>query len=176
MENNYVEQRKLLRAYAEGAIPTFDSIKNSLSSEETISFLEKFAEGRLRRGRQLKNSDDARDYAKIWFGLVEYEVFAVIFLDMQKRIISCDELFQGTLDHCVVYKREIVKAALLHNAFSVIFLHNNPSGMAGIGDGDRKLMGQLVAALKMVDVRVLDHIIVAGAESYSFAEHGSICD
>jgi DNA repair protein RadC len=156
---------------------TYDVSKQfltGLSDEEIVSFLEKFAARRLRRGRKLKNPDDAREFAKIWLGLIEHEVFAVIFLDTQQRIISCDELFQGTLNQCVVYKREVVKAALLHNAFSVIFLHNHPSGVAGISDSDRKLTEQLIAALNMVDVRVLDHIIVAGAESTSFAERGLI--
>jgi DNA repair protein RadC len=102
----------------------------------------------------------------------EYEVFAVVLLDAQNRVLSCEELFRGTLTQTSVYPREVVKVALAANAGSAIFAHNHPSGVSEPSGADRQLTKHLAEALALVDIRVLDHFIVAGAESMSFAERG----
>jgi DNA repair protein RadC len=99
-------------------------------------------------------------------------VFVCIFLDAQHRVIACDELFRGTLAQTSVYPREVVKAALAHNAAAVILAHNHPSGVAEPSRADELLTQSLKQALALVDVRTLDHFIVAGNALVSFAERG----
>ena len=95
-----------------------------------------------------------------------------MLLDARNRLIEARELFRGTLSQTVVYPREVVKAALLANAAAVIFAHNHPSGMPDPSQADRMLTDALRGALATIDVRVLDHIIVAGSKTTSFAERG----
>jgi DNA repair protein RadC len=99
-------------------------------------------------------------------------VFAVLFLDNQHRLIEYVELFRGTIDAAAVYPREVVKETLSRNAAAVIFAHNHPSGSVEASQADRMLTDRLKQALALVDVRVLDHIIVAGNATVSFAERG----
>ncbi|HCE2682931.1 TPA: DNA repair protein RadC [Vibrio parahaemolyticus] len=101
----------------------------------------------------------------------EREVFGVMFLDNQHQLIAFEELFQGTIDAASIYPREVVKAALKHNAAAVIFAHNHPSKVADPSQSDRRVTRRLVDALALVDIRVLDHIVVGG-ECVSFAEKG----
>lgn len=112
------------------------------------------------------------DYLQLTLGHRPHEVFLAMFLDAQHRLIEAQELFRGTLTQASVYPREVVKAALANNAAAVIFAHNHPSGHCKPSEADRLLTHSLTAALGLVDVRVLDHFIVAGNECYSFAEHG----
>jgi DNA repair protein RadC len=100
------------------------------------------------------------------------EVFVGLFLDSQHRLLVASELFQGTLAQTSVYPREVVKAALAYNAAAVIFAHNHPSGVAEPSRADEMLTQSLKQALALVDVRTLDHFVVAGAEVISFAERG----
>ncbi len=115
-----------------------------------------------------------RDYLRIHFAGREHESFVALFLDAQHRVIAIEELFRGTLTQTSVYPREVVKASLHHNAAAVIFAHNHPSGMAEPSRSDELLTTALKQALALVDVRVLDHFIVAGMEVLSFAERGLI--
>lgn len=112
------------------------------------------------------------DFLKLHLSGREAEVFVALFLDAQHRLIAADDLFQGTLTQTAVYPREIVKRALAYNAASVIFAHNHPSGVAEPSQADRLLTESLKNALGLVDVRVLDHFVVAGAKTLSFAQHG----
>jgi DNA repair protein RadC len=105
---------------------------------------------------------------------LEHEVFAVLFLDAQNRLIAYEELFRGTLTQTSVYPREIVKAALKHNAAGLILAHNHPSGVAEPSLQDQALTRTLAEALALVDVRVMDHFVVAGGGTVSFAERGLI--
>ncbi|WP_298435006.1 JAB domain-containing protein [Ottowia sp.] len=105
---------------------------------------------------------------------LDHEVFLVIYLDAQHRLIAIEQLFRGTLTETSVYSREVVKAALAHSAATVAFAHNHPGGGLEPSRADQCLTGTLKAALSLIDVRVLDHFIVAGAQHYSFAEHGLI--
>ena len=102
------------------------------------------------------------------------EVFLLLMLDSSNQLISSEELFHGTLAHANVYPREVVKCALRHNAASVIFAHNHPSGVAEPSHADELLTQTLTSALRLVDIKVLDHLIVAGNRTLSFAERGLI--
>jgi len=113
-----------------------------------------------------------RDYLQLHLASREHEVFAVLFLDAQHRLLQFDEMFRGTLTQTSVYPREVVKRALARNAAAVIFAHNHPSGLAEPSRADELLTRTLRDALALVDVRVLDHVIVAGTASVSFAERG----
>ena len=113
-----------------------------------------------------------RDFLRLTLAAREQEVFLVLFVDAQHRVIRCDEMFHGTLTQTSVYPREIVKAALAANAAAVIFAHNHPSGVAQPSRADELLTGQLKEALALVDIKVLDHFVVAGTQCLSFAERG----
>ncbi len=113
-----------------------------------------------------------RDYLKLTLARLPHEVFVAVFLTSQNRVIEVEEMFRGTLTQTSVYPREIVKLALAHNAASVIFAHNHPSGEPNPSQADRALTKTLAEALALIDVRVLDHFIVAPGASLSFAEQG----
>jgi DNA repair protein RadC len=120
----------------------------------------------------LGSPGQVRDYLCLKLGSLQREVFMVLFLDAQNRVIAQEELFSGTLTQTSVYPREVVKRALHHNAASVIFAHNHPSGVAEQSRADELLTTALKQALALVDVRVLDHFVVAGNTTLSFAEKG----
>jgi DNA repair protein RadC len=126
----------------------------------------------IKQADALSNPRAVRDYLKITLARLPHEVFVAVFLTAQNRVIAVDELFRGTLTQTSVYPREIVKRALAHNAASVILAHNHPSGEATPSQADRALTKTLAEALALVDVRVLDHFIVAPGASLSFAEQG----
>lgn len=114
-----------------------------------------------------------RDWLKLHLAARPCEVFMVLLLDSQNRLIHAEELFRGTLAQTSVYPREVVKLALAHNAAAAIFAHNHPSGCSEASRADEQLTGALKQALALVDVRVLDHFIVAAnAPPLSFAERG----
>jgi len=126
----------------------------------------------LRREPVLNSPSAVKAYLQLHFAGYEHESFVVMFLDAQNRMISTDELFRGTLTMTSVYPREVVKAALRHNAASVILAHNHPSGVAEPSVQDEALTRALRDALSLVDVKVLDHIVVAAGATTSFAERG----
>ena len=113
-----------------------------------------------------------RDYLRLALAGREHEVFVVLLLDAQHRVIAFEELFKGTLTQTSVYPREVVKCALKHNAAALIFAHNHPSGVAEPSHADEILTRSLKGALALVDIQVLDHFIVAGTRTMSFAERG----
>ena len=115
-----------------------------------------------------------KDYLKLLLGGRHQEVFVVLFLDTQHRLIATEELFHGTLTQSSVYPREVVKRALFHNAAAVMLAHNHPSGLAEPSSADRALTDVLKKALTLVDVRVLDHFIIGDESALSFAEKGLI--
>ena len=114
-----------------------------------------------------------RDYLRLHLAGLKHEVFFALWLDAQNRLIASEELFRGTLTQTSVYPREVVKKALWHNAAAVVLAHNHPSGVAEPSAADSLLTRELKQALALVDVRVLDHFIVAGqSQPLSFAERG----
>src|SRR5882672_2396285 len=127
---------------------------------------------KLKQNAALTSPGAVRDYLRLTLGRREEEVFVCIWVDAQHRAIRIEEAFKGTLTQTSVYPREIVKAALAANAAAVIFAHNHPSGAAQPSQADELLTRNLKEALALVDVKVLDHFIVAGNHALSFAERG----
>jgi DNA repair protein RadC len=120
----------------------------------------------------LSSPSAVRDYLRLKLGGLSREVFIVLFLDAQNRVMASEELFAGTLTQTSVYPREVVKRALHHNAAAAIFAHNHPSGIAEPSRADELLTKALKDALALIDVKALDHFIVAGNTLLSFAERG----
>ncbi|MCS0218246.1 DNA repair protein RadC [Vibrio alginolyticus] len=145
-------------------------------TSELNELLERAAEAlatKYKREGTFTNPTNVKEYLKLKLGAHEREVFAVMFLDNQHQLISFEELFFGTIDAASIYPREVLKTALNHNAAAVIFAHNHPSGIAKPSQADKRITQRLIDALKLVDIRVLDHIVV-GEDCVSFAEKGLI--
>lgn len=143
-----------------------------MREEQIIARALRILDTRLREGPILSAPQAVRDYLRLRLQDLEHEVFICVFLDAQHRVIAAEELFRGTLTQTSVYPREIVKAALRYNAAALIFAHNHPSGLAEPSRADEALTSALKQALTLVDVRVLDHFVIAGAGAVSFAERG----
>jgi DNA repair protein RadC len=126
----------------------------------------------MTHGDALTSPEAVRDYLRLSLASLPHEAFVVLFLDSQHRLLAADELFRGTLAQTSVYPREVVKAALARNAAAVIFAHNHPSGVAEPSRADELLTQALKQALALVDIRTLDHFVVAGHRVVSFAERG----
>ncbi|OUS13996.1 hypothetical protein A9Q89_00535 [Gammaproteobacteria bacterium 53_120_T64] len=126
----------------------------------------------LSREQVFSNPETVRQFVRAHFQGYQREVFLCLFLDTRHRLIAAEELFQGTIDGASVYPREVVKSALRHNAGAVIFSHNHPSGVAEPSGDDEQITRRLKAALALVDIRVLDHIVVGRCEEVSLAERG----
>src|SRR5690606_2523861 len=124
------------------------------------------------RGVSFTSPTLVKEYLVTKLSGFEHEVFAVLFLDSQHRLIEYSEMFRGTIDSASVYPREVVKEAMRCNAGAVILAHNHPSGNPEPSSADKTLTARLKEALALIDVRTLDHIIVAGADTTSFAERG----
>jgi DNA repair protein RadC len=124
------------------------------------------------RRTKLSSPQAVRDYLRLQLTGLEHEVFWVIYLDAQNRVIAAEEAFRGTLTQTSVYPREIVKRALHHNAAATILAHNHPSGIAEPSRSDEALTQALKQSLALVDVKVLDHFIVGAGAAMSFAERG----
>lgn len=120
----------------------------------------------------LSDPQAARNYLKSRLRDLPHEVFAVLFLDTRHRVIAFEELARGSLDGAAVYPREVIKAALRHNAAAVILAHNHPSGVVEPSAADRMLTSKLQTALSTIDVRVLDHLVIGEGVPASFAERG----
>jgi DNA repair protein RadC len=112
-----------------------------------------------------------REFLKVHLGACEHEVFGALHLDSRHRLIAVENLFRGTINSASVHPREVVKAALTHNAAAVVLYHNHPSGLSEPSAADELITRRLREALALIDVRVLDHLIIAES-IYSFAEHG----
>lgn len=127
---------------------------------------------RLRERPLLDNAETVKQYLQLHLAMRPHEVFAVLFLDSQHRLIALEELFRGTLSQTSVYPREVVLRALHHHAAAVVLAHNHPSGTPAPSRADAVLTQSLNAALALIDVRVLDHVIVAPGRAFSMAEQG----
>ncbi len=127
---------------------------------------------RLKERTVFDSPEAVKQYLQMHIGARPYEVFAVLFLDAQHRLIVLEELFRGTLTQTSVYPREVVVRALHHQAAAVVLSHNHPSGSIEPSRADESLTQTLRAALSLVDVRVLDHVIVSAGQSFSMAEQG----
>jgi len=126
----------------------------------------------VNENQELTSPTTVRNFLQLELAEEEREVFAVIFLDTRHKVIAFDRLFYGTIDGASVYPREVAKAALQHNAAAMILAHNHPSGNPQPSEADKRLTKRLVAAMELLDIRVLDHFIVGEGRPVSFAEHG----
>jgi DNA repair protein RadC len=127
---------------------------------------------KMKENSALTSPGAVRDYLRLALSRREEEVFVCIWLDAQHKVIEVEQPFTGTLTQTSVYPREIVKSALARNAAAVIFAHNHPSGVAQPSQADELLTRNLKEALALVEVKVLDHFIIAGNQAISFAERG----
>lgn len=118
------------------------------------------------------STESVKQFCRLQAAHLEHEVFGVLLLDNQHQLIESITLFRGTIDGASVYPREVVKEVLSVNAAACIFFHNHPSSLAEPSDADRRITTRLIDALKLIDVRVLDHLIVTCRSAYSFAEAG----
>lgn len=128
----------------------------------------------LSRDTVFNNAEHVRAYLSSQLRHSQREIFAVLFLDTQHRLIRYQELFMGTIDAAAVYPREVVKAALQYNAAAVILAHNHPSGVAEPSQADISITSRIKDALSLIDVRLLDHFVVGDASPVSLAERGLV--
>lgn len=142
------------------------------NTEEVLQAARRALGAKLRRGVTLSSPRAVADYLKVTIGALDHEVFSVIFLDAQNRLLANRQMFRGTVTQTSVYPREIVKEALALNAAAAIIAHNHPSGSTDPSRADEQLTRTLKSTLELVDVRLLDHLIVTGTEALSFAERG----
>jgi DNA repair protein RadC len=115
-----------------------------------------------------------RQYLRHQIGALPYEVFGLLLLDNRHRLIRAEVLFRGTIDGASVHPREVARVVLEPNAAAVIFYHNHPSGIAEPSHVDELITRRLSDALRLIDVRVLDHLIIGDGAAYSFAETGRL--
>lgn len=185
--NHQHQSQKPAQASSKASVePLKTGVPATSARESSVTYLSEDADGiiasainilaeRMRRpGYLLSDPNAAKDYLRLRMAGLEHEEFHVLFLDVKNRLLASKKMFTGTLTHTSVYPREVVKAALHHNAASVMLAHNHPSGASEPSDADLRLTQALVQALALVDVRVLDHLIVAGVHAHSFAENGQL--
>jgi DNA repair protein RadC len=143
-----------------------------LTDEQVMARAAKILEKQMLHREPLTHPQAVKDYLQHKIGTREYEVFLVIFLDNRHRVIASEEMFRGSIDGASVHPREVVRQALKHNAAAVIFSHNHPSGVAEPSQADCDITRRLRQSLELIEVRVLDHFVIGGAETLSLAERG----
>ncbi|MGH8644227.1 MAG: RadC family protein [Gammaproteobacteria bacterium] len=146
--------------------------KERVSETEILEAVEEIVSRRFARGQSLSTPQASKELFKQKLGTSEQEIFAALFLDNRHRVLGYKNMFFGTIDGATVHPREVVKAVLRLNAAAVIFGHCHPSGVAEPSLADQSITRRLKDALSLIDVRVLDHIIVGGADATSLAERG----
>jgi len=149
-----------------------DGASTPATTEQILAAARQALAHRVRRGASLSSPQKVREYLTMRLGHLDYEVFAVLLVDQRHRVIEYVELFRGTIEGAAVYPREILKLAIEKGAAACVLLHNHPSGVKDQSRADELITKRIAAALALIDVRVLDHCIVAGAEVLSFAEQG----
>lgn len=145
-----------------------------MTDQDTIDRAIEILERKINHNDALTSPTQTKTYLRLKFAALDHEVFSVLWLDNQNKPICLDSLFRGTIDGASVYPREVVKAALQHNAAACIITHNHPSGVCEPSQADIQITDKIKAALLLIDVRVLDHIIVSNEGTVSFAETGRL--
>jgi DNA repair protein RadC len=144
------------------------------TNEEIVRAARSVMSRRVRRGTSMASPKLVKDFLSTRLGALEHETFCVMLLDKRHRLIEYVELFRGTIDGASVHPREVVKLALAKNAAAVLLAHPHPSGVAEPSQADELITQRLKDALSLVDIRVLDHLVVAGGDVISMAERGLI--
>ena len=168
--------REVQQVYQGALLPLFTNQPAADPASEKCAVARELVIRALREELQardvLASPGAVRDYLRLILHDRHHEVFVALFLDAQNRVLATEELFRGTLTQTSVYPREVVKSALRHNSAAVVFAHNHPSGVAEPSHADELLTQSLKTSLALVDIKVLDHFIVAGSGILSFAEKG----
>ncbi|WP_415755561.1 RadC family protein [Pseudomonas leptonychotis] len=144
------------------------------TAEQILEEARRVIDLKTQRGEAFTSPELVKEYLITKLAGFEHEVFAALFLDAKHQLIQYVEMFRGSIDSASVYPREVVKEALHRNAAAVIFAHNHPSGNPEPSQADKTLTQRLKEALTLVEVRSLDHIVVGGRQTVSFAERGLI--
>jgi DNA repair protein RadC len=144
----------------------------AVQSAEVVAIALEYLAARLPGSVVLDSPQHVRDFLRLKLGALPHEVFAIIHLDAQFRVLGYEEIFRGTLTETSIYPREVVKSVLAMNAAAIICCHNHPSQLATPSEADKLLTQSLKAVLAMVGVRLLDHLVVGGVTIESFAERG----
>ena len=167
--------RESRKVYARSLRSLFDCSEGACGHDKLLvarELVKRWLKEDLEQQCMLSAPSQVREYLRIMLADKEHEIFVVLYLDAQNRLIASEELFRGTLTQTSVYPREVVKRALRNNAAAAILAHNHPSGVAEPSHADEALTQALKQALALVDVKVLDHFIIAGASVVSMAERG----
>lgn len=143
-----------------------------MSENEILAAAEDILARRLERAGSIGSPRDTTDFLRMRIGHLPHEEFHIVYLDNRHRVLGFEKLFNGTVDGASVHPREVVKAVLRTNAQAVILAHNHPSGVPEPSAADRQITEALKAALALIEVRVLDHIVIGATSSVSFAERG----
>jgi len=167
-------QRSMLSGPHQLVVRDCEGRYQSAGTDEILHAARAVLESKLRGTDILGQPLIVKQYLQVRIGHLEHEVFGVIHLDAQHRMLKIEEMFRGSVTQTSVYPREVVREALACNSTAVILFHNHPSGAAEPSRADEHITGMLRAALSLVDVRVLDHLVVSHAEVMSFAERGLI--
>jgi len=149
-----------------------DGATRLASNEEILKAARQLLAHRVRRGALLQSPQKVGEYLTMRLGNLDYECFGLILVDCRHRVIDCVELFRGTIDGASVYPREIVKLALDKGAAGAVAYHNHPSGVKDRSHADELITKRLAEALATVEVKLLDHLILAGLDVLSFAQSG----
>lgn len=147
-------------------------VPEHITEADILDMALRLSRKRLRKGRIIGSANEAFLYLQALMHEYEHEVFGVLFLDTKHRVIRFEELFKGTLDAASVYPREVTKRGLELNAAAVILVHNHPSGDPEPSEADKRITHRLLDALSLVDIRTLDHVVVASEGCVSLAERG----
>lgn len=142
------------------------------TAEEIIDAAKSIMESMMVQRDAFTNPNIVKDYLRARIGNLEHEVFTVMFLDNQNRLIKAEDMFRGTIDGAGVYPREVAKAALKNNASALVIAHNHPCGLLEPSAADQRITQRLIVAMELLDVRILDHVIVSAEGAMSFAERG----
>ena len=164
--------REPVASYSAGLFAWVGEMHVAVDDDAVIEAALKILARRVVRSSSLATTRLTKEYFALRFATLEHEVFTCLYLDQRHRAIACEDLFRGTINVSDVHPREVVKQALIHNAAAVIFAHNHPSGVPEPSQPDEMVTRRLKQALDLVDIRVLDHVVIGGADAVSFSERG----
>lgn len=146
--------------------------RGTITEQDILAAAETLLRAKLERQGRISNPEDAGAFLRMRLGALLHEEFHILWLDQQHRILDCQRLFTGTIDGASVHPREVVRAALAINASAVVLAHNHPSGNPEPSTADRAITQELIGALRLVGVRVLDHLVIGAGQVVSMAARG----
>ncbi|MFC3651962.1 RadC family protein [Dyella humi] len=146
--------------------------RGTITEQDILATAETLLRAKLERQGSISNPEDAGAFLRMRLGALLHEEFHIVWLDQRHRILDCQRLFIGTIGGANVHPREVVRAALSHNAAAVILAHNHPSGEPEPSAADRAITQELIKALRLIDVRVLDHLVIGAGHVVSMASRG----